>query len=206
MTENTLGTITKRGRRRNVHRSGEARHVRPIHRSTTEGWLQRLGGRLVAALIGLILVPASIVLQYWNEGRAVDAIRALKRGAAAIVEVDATRVYPLGNGKLVRVSGMMQLTTAARDHVFGVTGDGLLRLSRSVEMYQWKEETSSQSQQSVGESKTTQTTYTYQHAWSDQPIASGQFKLRDGHQNPPMQVGAIGNVQSLRGQARRLSG
>ena len=27
---------------------------------TTEGWLQRLGGSLVAALIGLILVPASI--------------------------------------------------------------------------------------------------------------------------------------------------
>ena len=48
---------------------------------TTEGWLQRLGGSLVAALIGLILVPASIVLLYWNEGRAVNAIRALERGA-----------------------------------------------------------------------------------------------------------------------------
>ncbi len=155
---------------------------------TTEGWLQRLGGSLVAALIGLILVPASIVLLYWNEGRAVDAIRALERGAAAIVEVDATRVDPQGNGKLVHVSGMMQPTTPVRDPVFSVTGDGLLRLSRTVEMYQWKETTSSQSQQSVGGSKTTETTYTYQHAWSDQPIASGQFKVRDGHQNPPMQV------------------
>ena len=29
---------------------------------TTEGWGQRLGGSLIAALIGLILVPASIVL------------------------------------------------------------------------------------------------------------------------------------------------
>jgi Transmembrane protein 43 len=155
---------------------------------TTEGWLRRLGGSLVAALIGLILVPASIVLLYWNEGRAVDAIRALERGASANVEVDATRVDPQGNAKLVHVSGMMQPTTPARDPVFGVTGDGLLRLSRSVEMYQWKEETSSHSQQSVGGLKTTQTTYTYQHAWSDEPIASGQFKVRDGHQNPPMQV------------------
>jgi len=155
---------------------------------TTQGWLQRLGGSLVAALIGLILVPASIVLLYWNEGRAVDAIRALNRGAAAIFEVDAAQVDPQGNGKLVHVSGMMQPTTPARDPVFGVTGDGLLRLSRTVEMYQWKEETHSQSQQSVGGSKTTETTYTYQHVWSDQPIASGQFKVRDGHQNPPMQV------------------
>ena len=155
---------------------------------TTQGWLQRLGGSLVAALIGLILVPASIVLLYWNEGRAVDAIRALNRGAAAIFEVDAAQVDPQGNGKLVHVSGMMQPTTPARDPVFGVTGDGLLRLSRTVEMYQWKEETHSQAQQSVGGSKTTETTYTYQHVWSDQPIASGQFKVRDGHQNPPMQV------------------
>ncbi len=155
---------------------------------TTQGWLQRLGGSLVAALIGLILVPASIALLYWNEGRAVDAICALGRGAAAIVEVNLTEVDPQTNGKLVHLSGMMQPTTPARDPNFGVTGDGLLRLSRTVEMYQWKETTSSQSQQSVGGSKTTETTYTYQRAWSDQPIASGQFKVRDGHQNPPMQV------------------
>ena len=155
---------------------------------TTQGWLQRLGGSLVAALIGLILVPVSIVLLYWNEGRAVDAIRALNRGAAAIVEVNAAAVDPQANGKLVHVSGMMQPTTPARDPVFGVTGDGLLRLSRTVEMYQWKEESNSQSTQSVGGSKTTETTYTYQRVWSAQPIVSAQFKVRDGHQNPPMQV------------------
>lgn len=155
---------------------------------TTQGWLQRLGGSFVAALIGLILVPASVAVLYWNEGRAVDAIRALNRGAAAIVEVDAASVDPQANGRLVHVSGTMQPTTSARDPIFGVTGDGLLRLSRAVEMYQWKEATSSQSQQSVGGSKTTETTYTYQHVWSDQPIVSTQFKVRDGHQNPPMQV------------------
>jgi hypothetical protein len=153
---------------------------------TTEGWLQRLGGSLIAALIGLILVPVSIFLLYWNEGRAVDAVRALDRGASTIVEISASPVDPQANGKLVHVSGTMQPGTAARDPVFGVAGDGLLRLSRSVEMYQWKEETHSQSQQSVGGSKTTETTYSYTHVWSAQPIASVNFKVRDGHQNPPM--------------------
>jgi hypothetical protein len=153
---------------------------------TTQGWGQRIGGGLVAALIGLFLIPASIVLLYWNEGRAVDAVRALNRGAAAVVEVSATAVDPQADGKLVHVSGMMQPTTPARDPVFGVSGDGLLRLSRSVEMYQWKEEASSQSQQSVGGSQTTQTTYTYQKVWSAQPIASAKFKVTDGHQNPQM--------------------
>ncbi len=153
---------------------------------TTEGWGQRLGGSLVAVPIGLILIPASVVLLYWNEGRAVDAMRALSRGAAAIVEVSATAVDPQADGKLVHVTGTMQPTTPARDPVFGVTGDGLLRLSRVVEMYQWKEDASSQSQQSAGGSKTTETTYTYQHVWSAQPIASGQFKVPANHQNPPM--------------------
>jgi len=155
---------------------------------TTEGWGQRLGGSLVAWLIGLLLVPVAIGLLYWNEGRAVDAIRALNRGAAAIVEVTATAVDPQSNGKLVHVTGMMQPATPARDPLFGVTGDGLLRLSRVAEMYQWKEETSSHSTQSVGGSKTTETTYSYQRVWSAQPINSGQFKSPNGHQNPAMTV------------------
>ena len=65
---------------------------------TTEGWGQRLAGSLIAALIGLLLVPASVILLYWNEGRAVDAIRALNRGAAAIVEVSAGTMDTNANG------------------------------------------------------------------------------------------------------------
>lgn len=155
---------------------------------TTEGWGQRLGGSLIAALIGFVLVIASIGLLYWNEGRAVSASTALGRGAAAIVEVGASPVDASANGKLVHVSGTMQPAAPARDPVFGVTGDGLLRLSRVAEMYQWQEETHSQSQQSAGGSKTTETIYTYQHVWSAQPIVSAQFKVRDGHQNPPMEL------------------
>jgi hypothetical protein len=55
-------------------------------------------------------------------------------------------------------------------------------------MYQWKEETSTKSQQNVGGSKTTETTYTYKREWSAQPINSGHFKIPGGHQNPQMQV------------------
>jgi hypothetical protein len=156
--------------------------------TTSEGWLQRLGGSLIAALIGLILVPAAIVLLYWNEGRAVDAIRALNRGASEIVEVSAAGIDPRGEGRLVHMSGMLQPGTPAKDPIFGVTADGLVRLTRAVEMYQWKEESHSQSQQNVGGSKTTETTYTYSRVWSDQAIQSVHFKVPNGHQNPPMQL------------------
>jgi Transmembrane protein 43 len=155
--------------------------------TSTQGYGSRIGGSLIAALIGLILVPVAVVLLYWNEGRAVDAIRALNRGAAAIVEVNASVVDPGSNGKLVHVSGMLQPGTPAKDPVFGVTGDGLVRLSRSVEMYQWEEESSTKSQQNLGGSKTTEKTYTYKREWSAQPLNSSNFKVPGGHQNPPMQ-------------------
>jgi hypothetical protein len=155
--------------------------------TSTQGYGSRLGGSLMAALIGLILVPVAVVLLYWNEGRAVDAIRALNRGAAAIVEVAANSVDPGSNGKLVHVSGMLQPSMPAKDPVFDVTGDGLVRLSRSVEMYQWEEESSTKSQQNLGGSKTTEKTYSYKKAWSAQPVGSGNFKVPGGHQNPPMQ-------------------
>jgi hypothetical protein len=47
---------------------------------TTTGWLQRIVQSFVGAVIGVLLVIGSIVLLWWNEGRAVAAIRALDRG------------------------------------------------------------------------------------------------------------------------------
>src|SRR5580698_8564901 len=90
-----------------------------VTETSTQGWGSRLGGSLIAALIGLLLVPAAIVLLYWNEGRAVDAIRALNRGAAAIVEVNSAAVDPGGNGELVHLAGTLQPSTPAKDPVFG---------------------------------------------------------------------------------------
>ncbi len=46
---------------------------------TTTGWLQRIGQSIVGALIGILLVIGSIILLWWNEGRAVEAIRAHRR-------------------------------------------------------------------------------------------------------------------------------
>ena len=156
--------------------------------TSTVGLGSRLGGSLIAALIGLVLIPAAIVLLYWNEGRAVDAIRALDRGAQSIVEVSAAGVDPKGDGRLVHLTGTMQPGTPARDPVFGVTGNGLLRLSRTVEMYQWEEESKTESQQNVGGSKTTTTTYSYRKAWLDHPVDSSHFHGQGDHRNPQMAV------------------
>ena len=157
---------------------------------TTQSWWDRIMGGFVAALIGLILVPVAVFVLYWNEGRAVEAIRALGRGAAAIVEVSAATLDPAADGKLVHLTGMLKPGVAAKDQIFGVTGDGLLRLARRVEMFQWTEETSSTSQSNVGGTKTTEKTYNYKKTWSETAINSANFNARNGHQNPAMPVGS----------------
>jgi hypothetical protein len=155
---------------------------------TTEGYGSRLGGSIIGVLIGIVLLPISIGLLYWNEGRAVEAQTALTQGAKELVEIVPDRLDPAAEGKLVHLSGAMTLGAGAKDPLFGATGHDLARLQRNVEMYQWKEQEQSSSHQSVGGSKTTEKTYSYQLEWSSQAINSGTFKHPEGHQNPAMPV------------------
>ncbi|HEX4505864.1 MAG TPA: TMEM43 family protein [Alphaproteobacteria bacterium] len=152
---------------------------------TTQGWLSRIGGSLVGMLFGFLLVPISVVLLYWNEGRAVEAIRSLDQGAKQTIEAGATPSAG-NNGKLVHLTGALTTSAAARDPAFHVTAPNLIRLHRQVEMYQWKQETSSTTHESVGGSKTTETTYNYHKTWSEEEIDSADFKKPSGHRNPQM--------------------
>jgi len=123
-----------------------------------------------------------------NEGRAVEAISALNQGLHQVVEASPDTVLPANDGKLIHLTGPISTATPARDPVFGVTGEGLLRLSRKVEMYQWKEDTSTSTSESMGGTKTTQTTYSYHRVWSESLIDSSEFHHPSGHANPSMPI------------------
>jgi len=155
---------------------------------TTTGWLQRIGQSVVGALIGLLLVIGSVILLWWNEGRAVEAIRALDRGAKQVIEAQASAVDPTNEGKLVHLSGMMETKAPARDAAFGVGADNLLRLKRTVEMFQWVEHKEAHSHKNLGGSETTETTYSYRKEWADHPVDSSHFHEAGGHGNPSMPV------------------
>jgi hypothetical protein len=157
---------------------------------TTTGWLQRIGQSIVGALIGILLVIGSIILLWWNEGRAVEAIRALDRGARQLVEAQADAVDPAKDVKLVHLSGMMETKAPARDTAFGVGADNLLRLRRTVEMFQWVEHKESHSHKNLGGSETTETTYSYRKEWTDHPLDSSHFHEPGGHGNPAMPIGS----------------
>jgi len=73
------------------------------------------------------------------------------------------------------------------DPDFGIAAQGL-RLSRTAEMYQWKEESKSETEKKLGGGEETVTTYSYSKVWDDSQIDSSDFKKPDGHQNPPMAI------------------
>ncbi len=153
--------------------------------TTTRSWGSRLGDSFKGIVAGLLLIAVSVVLLFWNEGRAVQTARSLAEGAGIVVEASASRVDPANEGKLVHVSGEARTGTPLADPDFGVSVQAL-KLTRVAEMYQWKEEARTETRKSLGGSEETVTTYSYIRTWSDSRIDSGRFRRPEGHGNPQM--------------------
>lgn len=154
---------------------------------TTRSWFSRVGGSIGGMLFGLILLLVGIVLLFWNEGRAVQTAKSLAEGAGVVVSVDAAAVDPANEGRLVHTTGTVATSETLADPTFGISAKGI-RLSRDVEMYQWKESSESETKKKLGGGEETVTTYTYSRDWSSEPINSGAFKQPGGHQNPAMSI------------------
>lgn len=175
--------------------------------TTHRSWFQRLLGSLVAALIGLALVPGASVLLFWNEGRAVQTARSLAEGAVGVTGADATRIDPAMEGRLIHVSGPLTVAKPPGDRDFGLqAGPGTTRLVRKVEMFQWREDSQSERRTNLGGSQDTTTTYTYRQVWATDRIDSGRFRQQSGHQNPnPRYASATVTAPEAMLGARRIA-
>ena len=150
--------------------------------TTTQSWGSRLAGAFKGIIVGLILILASFILLWWNEGRAVKTTKALEEGQACTVELpDISKVDSAMNGQLLHASGDALTQDVLTDATFGISHNGI-RLVREVEFYQWVEESHSETHKNAGGSETTTTTYTYKKEWTDRPVSSGSFK-EPGHDN-----------------------
>ncbi len=129
------------------------------------------------AVGGVLLLIAPAML-FFNECSSVETAKSLSEGAGAVVSVSADSVAAGNDGKLVHVSGTATTTETLSDPDFGVSLSAI-RLSRDVQMYQWKEEKKTKTE---GSQKTT--TYTYTEGWQDDLIRSSGFEEVAGHQNP----------------------
>lgn len=148
-----------------------------------QSWFSRLGGAFKGILFGLLLIVASFILLFWNEGRAVERHKTLEEGAAAVQSVPVDRVDPARDGALVHVTGRAETEETLRDDTFDVSARAL-RLEREVEMYQWREEERKETEKKVGGGSKTTTTYSYDKTWSEDLIDSDAFRRPGGHENP----------------------
>ena len=154
-----------------------------VEETTTESWGSRLGGSIKGVFVGGVLFIAGIPLLFWNEGRSVKTTQALEEGAANCVVVPtADSVDAANEGKLIHITGTAKTEDILTDELFsGISTKGM-RLSRSVEYYQWVENTKTETKKNVGGSETTKTTYTYSKKWVSSPEDSSEFK-EAGHEN-----------------------
>jgi hypothetical protein len=156
-----------------------------VTETTETSWLSRLGQSFAGIIFGILLIVASCVLLFWNEGRAVTTARSLTEGAGLVRTVAADKVDPANEGRLVHVTGTLSTTGPATDSEFAMKSDGV-RLVRHVEMFQWTEESETESNKKLGGGETTKTTYKYKRDWVDKPVDSSKFHVRDNHRNPQM--------------------
>jgi hypothetical protein len=151
--------------------------------TTSQGWGSRIMSSIKGVLFGGAFFLVAFPLLVWNEGRAVTRARSLEEGAGAVVSVPDASVTAGHEGKLVHMSGQATTSQTLADPEFAVSVSAL-RLRRTVEMYQWKEDEKSETKNKIGGGTETVKTYSYVKTWDDDLIDSGRFRHEDGHENP----------------------
>lgn len=140
-----------------------------------------LGGNKSASAAGsffgfFLLIGSSIGL-WVNEGRSVNQMDALYEMQSNVVTLTDTNYHPEHDNKLILIQGEAKALAEVKDPIFDISSNELA-LKRKVEMFQWKQKTSSKSK--------SETSYSYAKEWSSQTINSSSFKYPDDHYNPPM--------------------
>lgn len=156
-----------------------------VTRTTHHSYGSRLMNSVFGVLIGVLLVALSVVLLFWNEGRAVTTAKSLDETQAQLVSVAADQLDFTNSGKPVHVTGEAVSDATLSDETFGITETAVLKLHRVVEMYQWKERSETRTVKNGDGSEDRTTTYYYDTVWSSSRIDSSRFEERYNHRNPP---------------------
>ena len=154
-----------------------------VTETQTISWGSRLGGAARGVIVGFLMFVAGFPVLFMNEGNSVKTAKALDEGEGACVSVESNAAIDQElNGKLVHMTGRADTKDVLSDDQFGVSATAIC-LERSVEMYQWAEESHTTEKKNLGGSVTKTTTYTYKKGWYSDAIDSSDFK-ESGHDNP----------------------
>ena len=163
----------------------------------------QMGNALTGACFGFLLFFGAIGLLIYNEGRTVKRAKDLDEGREVVLELNLDQYNSTSHipkdmfaNQLVHAVGNLSTSDTLMDPVFGVggsnsnssnTADGPLKLSRSVEMYQWKESSSTRTIKTAGGGTRTSTTYSYKKQWLTYIEDSSNFHNSDYKNKNPTQ-------------------
>ena len=150
--------------------------------TNTTSWGSRAGNSFKGILAGILIVVVAIAVLFWNEGRTIKRTKALKEVAKVAVSVDPQTIDDANEGKPIHTSGDVVTEDVVSDPEFGISLKAL-RLDRKVEMYQWQEDTDTDTRRTSGGGQEEVTSYSYQRVWSEELIDSSSFH-EAGHDNP----------------------
>ena len=149
---------------------------------TTKSWGSRLMDSIRGLFLGLILIIGSLILLWWNEGRAIHTENDLKDGSKNVVHLQTNVPLPENEDKLVHLTGTVNTTDTLIDPDFNIYTNAIA-LERNVLFYQWEETSEEKTEKELGGSEKTTTTYSYSKNWVSNKINSNNFKKPEGHIN-----------------------
>ena len=148
-----------------------------------QGWGSRIMESIKGILFGIVLFVASFPILFFNEGCAVKTRQGLNEVQRKTVSVSADKPDSENDGEPVHFTAKATTTETLQDPIFKVKTRAI-KLVRTVEMYQWKEEKKTKSKKKLGGGKRHETRYTYSKVWSTSHKPSKNFKKKEGHVNP----------------------
>ncbi len=155
--------------------------------TSTKSWGSRILSSLAGVLFGIILIIASFVLIFWNEGHGLHTAQSLEQTQHILITVSSSPLNAKNQLQVVYFSGPAATKDILSDNMFGIS-ENALKLERKVEMYQWEENAETTTKKNYGGSETETKTYQYKQVWSEHLIDSNVFKEQSGHQNPAKMV------------------
>lgn len=146
-----------------------------VTETTTVSYGSRVKNSFGGIGAGLILFLIGTCLLWWNEGRAVKTAKMLEEAQGVAVHVDnVSKVDPSLTGQLIHATDEAKVKGELTDKEFGFSA-AAIKLNRSVEYYQFVEESSSETKDKLGGGQETVTTYTCSKSWTSSPVKSSEF-------------------------------
>lgn len=140
---------------------------------THTSWGQNIGKGFQSMLLGIVLFLGSFVVLWFNAGRPNQG-----KIAETSVEVNANEANSEVNGKFISLSGNLTTEEVLDDPTFIKPGK-YITISRSAQMYAWKENVRTESKDEVGGGTTTVKYYSYSQEWTSMPSSSSSFNQKE---------------------------